>query len=127
MSAHFDPHRDTSVEGLPPAIEAARERLSAFLRGELLDAERAHGVADEIQADAALRQWVRARSEALVLYRLLQPADLCGGGLGPLGAVALHEEIAASGVALGRLVLGGDGGLLRRGTPEQRERLLLPV
>ena len=40
---------------------------------------------------------------------------------------ALHEEIARSQCALGGLVLGGDGGLLRMATGSQRDRFLLPV
>jgi acyl-CoA dehydrogenase len=119
--------RDSQLEGLTPEIAALRDRLRAFLETELREEERRHRVALEHQASPALRQWVRARAEALGLYRLLQPSELCGGGLGPLGAAALYEEVAAAGVALGRLVLGGDGGLLRRGTPAQQERLLRPV
>jgi alkylation response protein AidB-like acyl-CoA dehydrogenase len=119
--------RDAYLEGLTPEIATLRDRLRAFLQTELREEERRQRVDEEHQASAALRQWVRARAEALGLYRLLQPAELGGGGLGPLGATALHEEIAAAGVTLGRLVLGGDGGLLRRGTQAQQERLLRPV
>lgn len=108
-------------------IEALRSRLRAFLREELMPAERAQRVQEEADAPAALRRWVRTRSEAQGLFRLLQPAELGGGGLGPLGQAALHEEIAASGCVLGRLVLGGAGGLLRHGTADQRRRFLAPV
>jgi alkylation response protein AidB-like acyl-CoA dehydrogenase len=74
-----------------------------------------------------VRRWVRERSEALGLYRLLQGPEVGGAGLGPRGQVALYEAIGASGTVLGRHALGGSGGLLRLGTPEQRERFLLPV
>src|SRR5579859_1835724 len=115
------------LDALPPDLAVLRERLRAFLDDELLPAERVAGVQEEAEAPAELRRWVRTRSHELGLFRLLQPAELGGGGLGPLGQVALREEIAASGAALGRLVLGGAGGLLRHGTPAQRERFLAPV
>ena len=70
---------------------------------------------------------MRTRAEAAGLFRLAQPIELGGGGLGPLGQFALHEAIAANGAVLGGLVLGGSGGLLRHGTPAQRERFLVPV
>ncbi|MBI1734699.1 MAG: acyl-CoA dehydrogenase family protein [Candidatus Rokubacteria bacterium] len=115
------------LDALPPALDAHRERLRTFLAAEIVPAERAARVRDEGEAPADLRRWVRQRSAELGLFRLLQPADIGGGGLGPLAAVALHETIGASGALLGRFTLGGDGGLLRLATGEQRERLLLPV
>src|SRR3970040_895153 len=69
----------------------------------------------------------RPRPAALGLYRRAQPAELGVGGLGPVGLAALHEEIARSQCALGGLVLGGDGGLLRLASGAQRERFLLPA
>ena len=115
------------LDALPPPLDAHRERLRAFLRDEVVPAEREHGVRDEGDAPAHLPRWVRQRAAELGLFRLLQPADVGGGGLGPLAAVAFHETIGASGALLGRCALGGDGGLLRLATGEQRERLLLPV
>jgi alkylation response protein AidB-like acyl-CoA dehydrogenase len=114
-------------EPLPPALEALRERARAFLADEVLPAERREGVASEAEATPELRRWVRTRAEAAGLFRLAQPAELGGGGLGPVGRFALHEAIAASGAALGGLVIGGSGGLLRHGDAGQRERFLLPV
>ncbi|MEK7446062.1 MAG: acyl-CoA dehydrogenase family protein [candidate division NC10 bacterium] len=114
-------------EALPAELEAVRLRLRAFLHEELLPAERQQGVREEADAPPALRRWVRTRSDARGLFRQLQPADLGGGGLGPLGQVALHEEIAAAGSVLGRFALGGDGGLLRHGTADQCRRFLVPV
>ena len=112
---------------LPPEIVALRARLRAFIAGELAPASVSEGIADEAQASPALRRWARARSAELGFYQLAQPAELGGGGLGPVGLAALHEEIARSQCALGGLVLGGDGGLLRMATGSQRERFLLPV
>ena len=115
------------LDALPEEIAALRARLRAFVRDELLSRERAEGLLREADVPADLRREVRARSLALGFYRLLQPTELGGGGLGPLGAVALREEIAAANSVLGAFVLGGSGGLLRYGTPVQRERYLLPV
>lgn len=115
------------ADDLPPALNELRARLRAFLHDELLPAERAHGVREEGQAPPELRRWVRTRSDELGFFRLAQPVELGGGGMGPLGQTALREAIAASGAVLGRLVLGGSGGLLRHGTPEQRQRFLMPV
>jgi alkylation response protein AidB-like acyl-CoA dehydrogenase len=112
---------------LPPEITALRERLRAFIEEELEPASVKEGLADEAQASPALRRWARARSAELGIYRLAQPAELGGGGLGPMALTALHEEIARSQCALGGLVLGGDGGLLRMAAGTQRERFLLPV
>lgn len=115
------------VDALPPRIEALRERMRAFLHDEVLPAQRRHQIHSLGDATAELRRWVRTRSDELGLFRLPQPPDVGGGGLGSLGQVALHEEIGASGTVLGSLALGGSGGLLTLGTPEQRERLLMPV
>jgi len=116
-----------SFDALPPELEALRGRLRTFLHDELLPAEREQQVLEEADASSDLRRWVRSRANELGFFRLLQPAELGGGGLGPLGHVALREEIGASGSALGRLVLGGGGGMLRHGTPDQRQRFLLPI
>jgi alkylation response protein AidB-like acyl-CoA dehydrogenase len=112
---------------LPPEIAALRERLRAFIAEELQPASVKEGIADEAQAGPALRRWARVRSAQLGFYRLAQPAELGGGGLSPVALTALHEEIARSQCALGGLVLGGDGGLLRMAAGAQRERFLLPV
>ena len=114
-------------DDLPPAIQELRDRLRAFLRDELLPLEREQDIHQEADAPTDLRRRVRRRSEELGFFRLVQPTDLGGSGLGPLGQVALREEITASGSVLGGFVLGGSGGLLRHGTAEQRQRWLLPV
>ena len=115
------------AQELPAGIASLRDRLRRFLEDEILPAERRDGVLDEAQAGPALRSWARVRSAELGIYRLAQPVDLGGGGLGPLGLVALHEEIARSQCVLHDCILGGDGGLLRLSTGAQRERFLLPV
>jgi alkylation response protein AidB-like acyl-CoA dehydrogenase len=112
---------------LPPEIEGRRAALARFLEDEVGPAERAARIGDEADASPELEGWVRARSAALGLYRVLQPADLGGGGVGPLGMVALHETVGRAGCVLGHLALGGDGGLLRFTSAAQRERFLWPV
>jgi alkylation response protein AidB-like acyl-CoA dehydrogenase len=112
---------------LPAALAPLRETLHRFLEDEVLPAERREQVVEESQAAPARRSGARARSAELGLYRLAQPLELGGGGLGPLGRVALYEEIARSQCVLHDCILGGDGGLLRLATGSQRERFLLPV
>jgi len=112
---------------LPAALAPLWETLRRFLEDEVLHAERREQVVEESQVAPALRSWARARSAELGLYRLAQPLELGGGGLGPLGRVALYEEIARSQCVLHDCILGGDGGLLRLATGSQRERFLLPV
>jgi alkylation response protein AidB-like acyl-CoA dehydrogenase len=116
-----------AVDALPPDLESLRERLHRFLHDELLPSERERRVMEEADAPADLRRWARTRSEELGFFRLTQPVDLGGGGLGPLGQTALREEIAASGSVLGHFILGGGGGMLRHGTAEQRGRYLEPL
>ena len=112
---------------LPAAVASLRETLRRFLEDEVLPAERREHVVEEREAAPPLRSWARARSAELGLYRLAQPVELGGGGLGALGRVALYEEIARSQCVLHDCILGGDGGLLRLATGSQRERFLLPV
>jgi acyl-CoA dehydrogenase len=114
-------------EPLPPELEALRARARAFVADVLRPAEREEHVGEEGQATPALRRLIRSRAETAGLFRLTQPLELGGGGLGPLGQVALHEALAATGAALAGLVVGGSGGLLRHANAEQRERFLLPV
>ena len=113
--------------GVPDELDVLRRRLRAFIDDELLPVERQHGLADEHQAPAELRRWVRQRSRELGLFTLFQPRELGGGGLGPLGLAILHETVGASGSTLARFAFGDDGGLLTRGTAEQRARLLAPI
>ncbi len=115
------------VDDLSPPLMELRERLRAFIRDELLPIEAERRLVEEADVPPDLRRWVRARAEALGFFRLAQPRELGGGGLGPLGQTALREAIAASGSVLARFTLGGSGGLLRHGTPAQQERFLLPV
>ena len=112
---------------LPPEVAALCARLRVFLADEVIPAERAAGVGDAHDAPAELSRRIRLLSAERGFYRLAQPPEMGGGGLGLLAQVALHETIAASGAALGPLVLGGDGGLLRACRGDQRERFLLPV
>src|SRR5262249_21273654 len=114
-------------EPLSPAVEKHRETLRRFLEEESLPAEGRDVVQEEGQATRALGGRGRARAPGLGLYRLLQPAELGGGGLGPLGQVALHEELARSLCVLHDCILGDDGGLLKLAVGAQRERFLLPV
>ena len=99
------------LDSLPSDVAEHRTRLANFLAFEVVPAERKNAIRDEGEATPDLIRWVRQRSAELGLYRLLQPTDVGGGGLGPVAAVALHEAVGASGAILGRFALGGDGGL----------------
>ncbi|MET0850237.1 MAG: acyl-CoA dehydrogenase family protein [Candidatus Rokuibacteriota bacterium] len=121
------PDDSHALIGLPPGDAALVARAGRFAADELLPAERTHGVKTPADAPADLRRWVRQRSAEAGLYRLAQPAEVGGAGASVLLQSALTEEIAASGAILGGLVVGGDGGLLKLGTAEQRERFLMPV
>src|SRR5215472_12650949 len=114
-------------DALPREFGAIRQRLATFLAGEVREAERRLGIGDEGDASAELLRWVRTRSRELGLFTALQPAELGGAGLGPLGVAALHETVGASFTALGRFALGDDGGVLKLGSADQRERFLIPV
>jgi alkylation response protein AidB-like acyl-CoA dehydrogenase len=114
-------------DALPLPLLALREALRRFLVEEVRAAERLHHVGDEGDAPPDLVRWVRTRSRELGLFSALQPAELGGAGLGPLGVAALHEVIGASGAALGRFALGDDGGVLKLGDADQRARFLVPV
>ena len=110
---------------LPPDLQELRDRLTAFLRDEVLALEA--GLEDAEEPPAELRRRVRMLSDERGFFRLGLPTDEGGGGLGALGMVMVRETIAASGSRLGRYLLGAGGGMLRRGTEEQRRRYLDPV
>src|SRR5262245_65864912 len=101
-----------ACDPIPGDLDPVRLRLLAFIGDELLPVERQHGFADEYQAPAEIRRWVRRRASELGLFTVFQPRELGGGGLGPLGLAVLHEAVGASGSVLARLSLGDDGGLL---------------
>ncbi|NGO71715.1 acyl-CoA dehydrogenase family protein [Streptomyces boncukensis] len=77
-----------------------------------------------------MRGYVRRRSAALGFYAGDHPEELGGSGM-PFTAVALlHHAAGRSGCPLAPSALAGSEGpspLLRRGTPEQVERYLLPL
>jgi alkylation response protein AidB-like acyl-CoA dehydrogenase len=113
------------VGDLPPALTNLRDRLARFLREAIgpLEAE----LRDGEEPRAELRRRVRMLSDEHGFFRLGLPVAEGGGGLGPLGMVMVRETIAASGYRLGSFLLGAGGGMLRRGTEEQRRRYLEPV
>lgn len=112
-------------DDLPPDLIELRARLARFLAETVLPLERDLPEGEPPWADLARR--VRLLSAEQGFFRLGLPLEEGGGGLGPLGLVVVRETIAASGVQLGRAILGAGGGLLRGGTPAQRERYLQPA
>ncbi len=121
------PDDSRALIGLSPEDAALVARARRLAVDDLLPAERKHDVKTPADAPADLRRWVRRRSLEAGLYRLAQPAEVGGAGASVLLQAALAEEIAASGAILGGLVVGGDGGLLKLATAEQRDRFLMPV
>jgi acyl-CoA dehydrogenase len=110
------------VAALPPDLLELRARLERFLTDEVLPLEQGEGdPSDDVRRQA------RMLSDERGFFRLGLPRDEGGGGLGPLGMVVVREAIAASGSRLGRALLGAGGGMLRRGTEDQRRRFLEPV
>jgi len=103
------------------------DRLNAFIKDELLPLEQECGVDEDAGIPVELRKRVAARSYALGFYTLGVPAAYGGMELGQVGLTAVREEIARSGSAFARFILGGGAGLLRGCNEAQRQAYLLPV
>lgn len=115
---------DADVD-LPADLTALRERLTRFLVDEVRPLE--EGVPAGEEPPAELRRKVRTLSDERGFFRLGLPVAEGGGGMGPLGMTVVRETIAASGLVLGRSVLGAGGGMLRHGNEDQRQRFMAPV
>lgn len=113
------------LSDLPPELQQLRERLRRFITEELWPLET--GASPDTPPPEDLRRQARRLSDEHGFYRLGLPVEEGGSGLGPLGLTVAREEIAASGSALARSILGAGGGMLRHGTADQRRRFLEPV
>lgn len=122
----------TPFEGSPEAA-AFIERAQAFLRDELAPLAKAHGLSHEHGADRALLQQVWALSHQRGLYGMTLPQPLGGAGFSLVDHVLVKEAIYASGSPFAPHVLGELSGpprlgaLVRSATPDQMQRLVLPV
>ncbi|MGW6913453.1 acyl-CoA dehydrogenase family protein [Kitasatospora sp. NPDC054939] len=105
------------------------EAFESFVRRELVPlAAELPETADQVPAD--LRAYVRKRSAALGFYAGDYPEELGGSGMPFTAVVLLHHAAGRSGCTLAPYALAGSDGpspLLRSGTPEQVQRLLVPL
>ena len=119
-------------EGSPRAAELIA-RLNAFLYGELADLAREHGIDHEHSPGKELLRKVWKRSNALGFYGMTLPQAMGGEGLSVLDQVLIKEAIYSSGSPFAPHVLGElsgpprVGALVRKATPDQMEKFILPV
>lgn len=119
-------------EGSPRAAELIAA-INGFLHGELADLARTHGIGHENSPGKDLLRTVWKRSHALGFYGMTLPRDMGGEGLSVLDQVLVKEAIYASGSPFAPHVLGElsgpprVGALVRKATPLQMERFILPV
>lgn len=109
-----------------------RARLREFIDGEVIPAEAAYVRQQEQSGPwrAPVLDSLRQKAKDRGLWALGHPADIGGGGVSFLDFVYLNEIIGRS--ELGQLAVGSatmqDAIMLHEfGTPEQRERWLLPM
>jgi len=119
-------------EGSPAAAEFI-ERVQRFIADELAPLAAEHGISHEKGADKALLQQVWRLSQARGFYGMTLPQALGGAGFGLVDHVLIKEAIYASGSPFAPHVLGELSGpprlgaLVKSTTPEQMQRLILPV
>jgi alkylation response protein AidB-like acyl-CoA dehydrogenase len=122
----------TPFEGSAEAA-AFIERALAFVRDELQPLAHAHGLTHEHGPDRELLQRVWKRSHEHGFYGMTLPQALGGAGGSLVDHVLVKEALYASGSPLAPHVLGELSGpprlgaLVKSATPEQMQRLVLPV
>lgn len=80
----------------PPAAEAFRDRIRAFLTEHLPSGWRGPGALDVGEREAFARRWRRSLATA-GLIAVSWPKEYGGGGLSPIEQVVLAEEFAMAG------------------------------
>jgi len=109
------------------------DRVQHFLRDELAPLAAEHGVSQERGADKALLQRVWKLSHQRGFYGMTLPQAMGGAGFSLVDHVLVKEAIYSSGSPFAPHVLGELSGpprlgaLVKTATPEQMERLILPV
>lgn len=122
----------TPFEGSAEAA-AFIERALVFVRDELQPLAHAHGLTHEHGPDRELLQRVWKRSHEHGFYGMTLPRALGGAGFSLVDHVLVKEALYASGSPLAPHVLGELSGpprlgaLVKSATPEQMQRLVLPV
>lgn len=108
-------------------------RLDAFIEDELRPLAQAHGIDHMSPAPRALLQQVWQRSHALGFYGMTLPEAMGGAGFSVHDHALIKMHIYASGTPFAPHVLGELSGpprlgaLVRQASPEQMQRLILPV
>jgi alkylation response protein AidB-like acyl-CoA dehydrogenase len=121
-----------AFEGTPAAADFI-ERVQRFIADELAPLAAEHGVSHDKGADKALLQQVWKLSHARGFYGMTLPQAMGGAGFSLVDHVLVKEAIYASGSPFAPHVLGELSGpprlgaLVRTATPEQMERLIVPV
>lgn len=122
--------------GVPDEIQSLLKGVRDFIEREVRTLEREHwdlvseGVVTPELYELARR--VSRKSAEAGYYGLGMPEDVGGAGIGELGMCFVREEVARSGAILalnmlGDLPFGPNRMLYELGTPEQRERYLMPL
>ena len=115
-----------TVPELPADVRALKERVAAFLEGEVYPLERR--VAETGRIEDAWVDELRGKARAEGFSMLNMPAEAGGGGLSMLGQVALEEESGKATNGLGFAVVDrGPAELWDIATAEQRERFVQPI
>ncbi|MET0507748.1 MAG: acyl-CoA dehydrogenase family protein [Burkholderiaceae bacterium] len=123
---------DAAFEGSEAAADFVR-RVRRFVSDELAPLAAEHGISHEKGADKTLLQQVWKLSHARGFYGMTLPQPMGGAGFDLVDHVLVKEAIYASGSPFAPHVLGElsgpprIGALVRSATPDQMERLILPV
>lgn len=119
-------------EGSPAAADFIA-RVQRFITDELNPLAAEHGISHEKGADKALLQRVWKLSHERGFYGMTLPEKMGGAGFSLVDHVLVKEAIYASGSSFAPHVLGELSGpprlgaLVKSATPDQMQRLILPV
>lgn len=109
------------------------QRVTAFLNGELAELAQAQGTHEDHSPSRELLRQVWKRSHELGFYVMTLPQPMGGAGFSVLDHVLIKEAIYATGSPFAPHVLGELSGpprlgaLIKTATPEQMQRVILPV
>lgn len=109
---------------IPLELRQIQDSVRAFIARELAPLENSVDLADDIMPET-MRE-LRERAVALGIYGFNLPADLGGGGIGPLGEVLIGQEIGRTSMPLAEVV-GRLPQALAHCDEQQAEWLLGPV
>jgi alkylation response protein AidB-like acyl-CoA dehydrogenase len=109
------------------------ERIRQFLEQELVPLAKEHGIRHGASPSRELLRSVWKRSHDRGLYGMTLPEAMGGAGLSIVDQVLIKEFVYASGSPFAPHILGELSGpprlgaLVRQATPDQMQRLILPV